>query len=437
MKSKIGFYINHGLEVRYYLLSGLLDLCRKDYEVCFYTNSINSKVLIDYTLKYKVEVKVLPIHKIPKPKFEAYLRSFTNARKRANNVEIYNHFGALPPKRFYDFLLKVPLLSLMGNYFFRKLSLWYYKNEELLSFFKTEKLARLYQLQYDSILLKIVGVNASLSGAKVDVFINTLKTVFIDDFIVFKINRLYSWSIIQNKLFQQANKGINESVFLPLGSPYHNFLRNKDDKAQQKMITKYNLDITRPIVIYSLINEKVYKNEHLIIELICNYFNDNFENHNRPQIVIRRNPFEQDSEHINYLKSLPCTIVADHFWERNEKEEWSIQAEEGEVEWRALLQLASVSMNIPSMATIDSLMCGTPVVNLNFNHLGEFNNELSFIIESPYSKYFEGSKFVFSINNINELNSLTDDYLFTKSNNNSNNILQSLDISKSTLEKFL
>jgi hypothetical protein len=283
--------------------------------------------------------------------------------------------------------------------------------------------------------LKIVGVNASLSGAKVDVFINTLKTVFIDDFIVFKINRLYSWSIIQNKLFQQANKGINESVFLPLGSPYHNFLRNKDDKAQQKMITKYNLDITRPIVIYSLINEKVYKNEHLIIELICNYFKDNFEHHNRPQIVIRRNPFEQDSEHINYLKSLPCTIVADHFWERNEKEEWSIQAEEGEVEWRALLQLASVSMNIPSMATIDSLMCGTPVVNLNFNHQGEFNSELSFIIESPYSKYFEDSEFVFSINSINELNTLKEGYLFAKSNNN--NILQSLDISKSTLENFL
>lgn len=403
MRGKVGFYINHGVEVRYFILSGLLDLIRKNFDVCFYTNDVYSKTLDNYAVKYNIKVKILPINKISKPKFESYLRTFTNARKRSNNISIYNHFGNLPPEKFYDGLLKIPFLSFLGNYFFRLLSIKFYKSKELISFFRQENIHTLYQLQYESLLLKVVGINASLSGADVVVFINTLKTVFIDDFVAFKIDRLYSWSKVQNNLFQRANIGIKKSAFLPYGSPYHNFLRTPDNIEKQKVIEKYNLNIERPIILYSLINEKVYNKEHIVIELIVKYFENHFENTVRPQIVIRRNPFEQVSEHVKYLKSVPGVIIAEHFWERNEEKEWSIQTEDGELEWRALLQIASISMNIPSMATIDSLVCGTPVVNIGFNVFGEYNKELEFLIQSPFNKEFEKNEYVKTCLSLNEL----------------------------------
>ena len=433
--NKIGFFIHHGVEVRYFLLSGLLNFYKEKNEVCLYVTEDHSEVLKDYANKYNVEIKTLPSIDLKTPKFEGYLKAFTNARKRASKNPIYSHLGQISTNKPFDIIFKIKFVFKLFEYFFKNQTTSYYKNIEYITFFKTEGLTKIYLLEYNSGFLRTIGVNAGLAGIETNVFINNLKTLHIQDFISFKIKKLFSWNLAQNELFQNANLLTKKSKFEPKGSPYHTFLREVDIGYQEEVIKKYNLNVLKPIVLYSLINEKVYKNEHLIIEQISNYIEENFEEKERPQIIVRRNPFEVNSSHVEYISKLKNITIADHFWERKENKEWSIQTEEGEVEWRALLQLATVSMNIPSMATIDSLMCGTPVVNIKFNHQGVFNSELSFIIESPYSKYFEDVEFVFSINSINELNNLKEGYLFAKSKNN--NILQSLDISKSTLEKFL
>lgn len=433
---KIGFYINHGVEVRYFLLSGLADLYKGTDEVCLYVHDNHSEVLKEYSLKYNVVVKVLPEINVNKSSFERFQRAFTNARKRANDVAIYNHFGLLSSPKFYDIFFKIPFIIRIGNFFFRQKAIRDYKNEKLISFFKKENLSKLYLLQYDSTLLKLVGINGALSGADIVVYVNTLKALFIDDFVIFPIDKLFSWNKSQNVLFQKANDGISSVKFIPKGSPYHNFLRIEDEINCEIVTLKYGLDVRRPIIVYSLINEKVFDKEHLIIEIISKHLNDNFTIENRPQLIIRRNPFERDCRHIHFLNSIKNVIIADHYWERDEQKEWSIQSLEGEIEWRALLQVANLNMNIPSMSTIDALMCSTPVLNIAFSESGGYNKSLDFIIESPFNKDFEKCKFVKTARDFKEFSNYFEIMLAVKSSVGKNEIINSFDISTASIQEF-
>jgi len=434
---KVGFYIYHGVEVRYFLLSGLVDEIRRENDVCLYIHQEPSIILEDYAREYKVQLKLIPVEIGETPKFEGYLRAFTNSRKRINDVSIYSHFGYTTTSKFYDSLFKISFFSLLGNRLFRFFAKYNYKDKPLMDFLKSEGLSRIYLLQYDSIHLKKIGVNAALIGIENYVFINTLKTLFIDDFVAFPIKKLFSWNGFQNRLFQKANVGFGDNSFEAKGSPYHTFLLNRDNDYQATIIKKYNLDFEKPIVLYSLLNEKVYASEHLIIEKIVNYLENTFQESHRPQLIIRRNPFEQKTEHIEFLLQFKNIIVADHYWERDENKSWSIQERNGELEWRALLQLASLSMNIPSMATIDSIVCGTPVVTIGFDERGEYNRQINYLIDSPYNKEFNKSEFVVECNSLSDFGRNFENAIQLKRCNSQIEIKNSLDIAVNEINQFL
>ena len=97
----------------------------------------------------------------------------------------------------------------------------------------------------------------SKNKISIHVFVNTLKTVFINDFIPFKFDLLFCWSFSQATLYKSANPNIKSSAFKISGSPFHTFLRNKDLENSQRVLEKYKLDQSRPIVVYPLIYEKV------------------------------------------------------------------------------------------------------------------------------------------------------------------------------------
>ena len=434
---KVGFYINHGVEVRYFLLSGLLDEVRKTNKVCLYIHEEHSEILEKYKLEYKVEVKVLPIGVAKRARYEGFIRSFTNARKRGNDVSIYSHFGLISKSRFYDKVFKISFISLLGNKLFRFLSKWHYRDKNLIDFLKKEELSRIYFLQYDSTLLKKIGVNSSLCNIENYIFINTLKTLFIDDFVAFPVKKLFAWNEFQNRLFQSANIGIEKTCFEAKGSPYHAFLAEVDFLYNSKVVEKYNLDLRKPIILYSLINEKVFGSEHLILEKISNVLDELFEANEKPQLIIRRNPFEKNTQHLSFIAKLKNVIIADHYWERDEPRSWSIQDIPGEMEWRSFLQIASLSMNIPSMATIDSLVCCTPVITVGFNALGEYNHEVDHLINSPFNKDFNKSDFVFECNTsdsfkLNILNSIN-----VKQKNTLEQIRNSLELEINKIDFFL
>ena len=104
-------------------------------------------------------------------------------------------------------------------------------------------------------------------------------------------------------------------------------------------------------------------------------FFNSIKEENRPQLVLRRNPFEESSFLVDYVNEFENVIVFDHFWERNKNQNWSIQSKEGEMEWKALLHKCSLMISYPSMSIVESIICSTPVINIGFGENGSENKK--------------------------------------------------------------
>jgi hypothetical protein len=432
----IALYIRHGVEVRYFLLSGLADQLKKENNVYLVCDDITSENFKGYLNIYNFKILNIPKFEPNKITYEKYVRSFTNARKRVKNKETYSHFGSINKEpKWFDWIFKFDLINKAIEKIIINLFESSYQNKLVKSFLIENKIDKIYYLEYNDSKIKTIANTANNIGIENFILINTLKTIFINDFITFKISKLFSWNEQQNKLFIEANTNKKINVFVSKGSPYHCFLRTVDLDNQNKVKIKYNLPKNRKIILYSLINEKVYENEYLIIEKINNLINECFEVE-KPLLLIRRNPFEENTEILEKLKHLNNVVVMDHFWERNAEKEWTLQSYQGELEWRAILQIASLSMNIPSMATIDSLMCGTPVLNIGFDENGGVNNKLNHIIFSPFNLEFEKSEFVSTVYDFNTFEFKIIDSLKFKNLNNIGTIQNSISISKSEISSF-
>ena len=89
------------------------------------------------------------------------------------------------------------------------------------------------------------------------------------------------------------------------------------------------------------------------------------------------------------------------------------------------------------MSTVDSIMCGTPVLNIGFGEKGLYNNELEFIIESSFNLEFEKCEFVSTSRSQDEFISLLPSILQIKVNINKSVIINSLDIGLSRITEFV
>jgi hypothetical protein len=94
-------------------------------------------------------------------------------------------------------------------------------------------------------------------------------------------------------------------------------------------------------------------------------------------------------------------------------------------------------MNIPSMATIDSIVCGTPVVTIGFDEGGDYNYQLDYLIDSPFNREFNKSEFVVECNSLSDFRRNFEHAIQLKSYNSQIEIRNSLDIAVNEINKFL
>ena len=438
---KVAFYLLHGLEVRHFLLSGLLEKEAEQNEVILIIGEkVDSPLLKEYLATYRVTLINLPIIEIKKSgvAIEAGIRSIRDARKRRKKLGIYNHLKKGQNGNSITDFIKGNVFS---HYFSDIIGRRYLSKQRtsgiILNFVKEQKISKLYLVDFGTAITKLFINVCVHQKVEINVFVNSLKSVFIDDFIPFTFNKFNTWNFAQQILFTTANPGLNKNIIVATGLPYHNFLRQFNEEQIKKVIKKYDLPVSRPIIVYSLIFEKVFSKEHLIIEKINNYFIETFDIAIRPIIVLRRNPFEENTYGIKYLSALENIIIANHNWERNVQKAWTIQSLEGELEWRAFLQLSAINMNIPSMSTIDSLICGTPVVNIAFDENEEENKMIPHIINAPFIKEFEKSKFVKTFSTFRAFKKALPDLLYLKVNTPIKELQSSIDIIQSDLSTFI
>lgn len=439
--SKVAFYLLHGLEVRHFLLSGLLEKEAELNEVVLLMGEkIESPLLQEYLSNFKIDLTYLPVTEIKKSGFtiEAGIRSIRDARKRRKQLGIYHHFKKGAKGNSITDFIKGNILS---HFFSDIIGRKYLSNQRsskiMTDFVTTQNFTKLYIVDFATPISKLF-VNVCISkNVVIHAFVNSLKSVFIDDFIPFTLHKFNTWNTAQQILYTTANPGLNSKLIVATGLPYHNFLRQINEEQLKKVKEKYNLTSSRPIIVYSLIFEKVFDKEHLIIEKLNNFFINSFDISTRPILVLRRNPFEENDAGIIYLSALENIIIAGHHWERNVSKAWTIQSLEGEIEWRSLLQLSAISMNIPSMATIDSIICGTPVVNIAFNEYETENISIQHILNAPFVKEFEKSSFVKTFTAFKYFKVALRNLLVLKINSPIKEIQNSIDIEQSDLNKFM
>jgi hypothetical protein len=94
-------------------------------------------------------------------------------------------------------------------------------------------------------------------------------------------------------------------------------------------------------------------------------------------------------------------------------------------------------MNITSLATIDSILCGTPVINIGFDGEGNYNSELEYLIESDFAKEFEQSEYVKPAKNLSAFNEVLKKMLEIKLKVKRTQIQDSLNLFISDISTFL
>ena len=222
---KIGFYIDHGVEARHFFLSGLISLLSEKYNVVIFINKkINSIYLNEYLSDINVEI--IKLKDIPQNKFPKFVlsvvRAFRNSRKRFNNIKIFSHFGGLSNSlRWNDFLTGNYIINFLLDYLARPLLTYLNYNSYLEKKVLESEIEHIYILEYGKSINNSLASVCVKNKINLHIFINTLKTLFINDFIPFNLNRLFCWNSTQSKLFKSLNPALKSSVFNNFGSPFH------------------------------------------------------------------------------------------------------------------------------------------------------------------------------------------------------------------------
>jgi len=398
-KRKYAFLINHGVEVRHFILSGLLQQVQATNDACILVRQeINSPALNEYISQYHVEAVRLPFSSNLKKRhrLEAYITAIRKARKRLKGLGNFHNFQKENRGiSIRDRILSFPLFVHFAMYVGIKKLRQHYTQTDVVDFLQQQHITDLVLLEYNSPLLLLFGFSANHANMKVHVVMNTLKTFFVNDFIPFSLHRFYAWNMEQTKLFQQSNPHQNKENIVCGGNPYYAFFVNSMFDAEVENVQlKYPALHGKKWIVYSLIYEKMFANEYALLEILNNTITELFTKEQRPCLLIRRNPFEEKSELIEKLARLENVIIADHLWERDSEKEWSIQYIQGEKEWKLFLQQAALCMNIPSMAGYEAIISGTPVLNIGFDADGMPSVELEHFTKAPFMKDVNQSEFI-------------------------------------------
>lgn len=412
--SKVGIYIEHGVELRHFVLSGLQKHIERDgYIPVLLINSLKeSRYLNEYIAKYDIETECIGqyIGQVNRSKLESRLLTVRRAHRKFVKNELFNHIEKSSQFGFWSKLFgKCKLLYRVLHAVLLPFIKHHYTDNSVCNWLQNSSIERIILLQYGTPVKSTLGQCANYLGIRVDVYLNTLKAIYISDFLIFRPNTLFCWTNEQAKEYENENWYHKNGFAVKKGTPFHTFLRNRNNLEVDSVCEKYRIEKGRKLILYSMIYEKIYPTEHLIIDRLLRILKSTYDQRSRPMLVVRRNPFEENQKGVKYLNdNCRDVIVCDHYWERSSKDDWSIQSIQGEIEWKALLHRADLLLNIPSMATIDAMMTRTITGNIICTEENQYNSKARHIIESPFSVYFSEGVNVYKMDKLENVIDLLD-----------------------------
>lgn len=388
-KRVFGIVVLVGFETKNFFGSGLYEELSKKGEVVILRRDFETKHFDEYIKKYDLNVIVLDKKDLTKKriKSEEILLASRRAKKRINNIQNFNYFKFDRSKKISDYVIGNRFISRVISYFTMKKITKYYNSKYLESIYDKYQVSDLIIAGYSSSASITLSNTAYKSGRKIWLIINSWKDFYVNDLIPFTPSQTFVWNDNMKEQILSSNTHIDSSDITVSGNPsFDRFFNYQVVHDKEYYAKKYNFDVERPLILYTMLSPKAYAYEKESIELINKKLIEQYPNKKEcPVILLRRNPIDETEINESYFSGNNVRY-ADNYFEASYENAVFVQLNEGEDEWMDLLYHADININVASTVTLESLMMKTPVINIEFGKNGNKDSQLSRYSEAPFYK---------------------------------------------------
>lgn len=392
-------FIFYGIELNNFYYSGFLNQMKKGTKIFIFTPHTNSEI-INKLKETNCEIIYIKLQNRKSGIFEKYFLSIRRARLRIKGINPIGWQGNTREKKNMDYLIGNIFVYKIIHFIYQKVLLSKYINKELSTVFKKHQITDVIMQSYSSTQSIEIGVTANYSKVKTWLINWSWKDFYTNEYIPFKVNKLFTWNNEYKYLYNKFNKHINLSKIKAIGNPSFDIFHNyKPEKKLTYYSQKYNFDSSKKIILVTLINPKVFPNENVLLKKIFTQIEIKF---NDVVFLVKPNPMDSNSDALKNEFENTNAIILDNLWFYMESLNFNCITNEAKTEWLDLLYYSIGTINIVSTVIIESLLMRKPVININY---GNIDSETTFIqkfLKAPYYKKITQREDVLIANDITE-----------------------------------
>lgn len=371
--------------MRNMLFSGLATELQRKYKVSILTHQHNE--YLDHAAKdNNLEIiQILPESlKKKRLKIEGYFLSSRRARLRLDNNKSFRLMTKAPEVRKKDYILSNDLLyKVLQKITWKKTQKNYY-DKQLAESIKKYGITDVIIQGYSTPEAMVVGVTASQLNCKVWVINWSWKDFYVNEYIPFKVNGLFTWSDELKQNYIEYNKHIDQGLFEAIGNLSFDKMYNyKPTRALNYYAAKYGFSESTRIILYSMVHPAVYADEHMLIKRIY----DQLENSTLAGdfiFLMKPNPMDKVLTRLFDIEIKNRLITLENLWEYSQKDDFNMITDEGQTEWLDLIYYSDINISVASTVTIEYLIMNKPVINVLFDATLNLNEDFVRLYEAPY-----------------------------------------------------
>lgn len=365
--AKRAIYVRYGTDAR----TVLNEAVRAEVQgaILLHVNS-KSECLRQFSEHYQLELNKISTTQERFNRWGEYFNAARLARSRLKGRKLYKHYSAAHQGNKLLDLLKGNFLTYSVMKIFHYLSYQRYLNDQVVEQLRSENINEIWIVGYSSATSLSVAVSAKNAGVKTICYINSWKDYYVNDFIPPAFDEVRVWSQPMRNRYLSKNSHLKPNQITVSGNPrltsLYRHIPNKKLAYYQK---KYR-GLPDTFILFTAINPKVYESDPELVKMIASRFVEDM-GVDAPGILIKPNPMDGDFERWQSLSDTPGIYVVDSAWEWDADKDFNMPSLDSDLEWFDLLKHCTCTMNVASTVTVESLVCGKPVVNIGFDHLGQ------------------------------------------------------------------
>lgn len=217
-----------------------------------------------------------------------------------------------------------------------------------------------------------VAIEAKSLGIKLISIVPSWDNITTKSRLTFDSDAYFVWSDIRVKELQRIYpKTCGKSIYT-YGTPqYEVFFHPEFHQSREAFCKLQGLDPERKIILYATGSPNFIKTEYDAAAVFQKYFADDTEL-NQNQLLFRPHPNKDNNELQPLHKPEEHCFVQFTALAGLKTEERNLDKESIFL-WVNTFRHADVVVNLSSTVTLDAILCGKPVINLNFDMSGDVN----------------------------------------------------------------